>query len=82
MWSSLCTFLPHHFRLNGAVTPAQPTLQSMHLFPYTFTFPLFAPGLAYGAALARAVRSLFSPILRVCPDPALNGSDVATLDVF
>lgn len=40
----------------------------MHLFPIVFVFPFPtppAPGFTYGAALALAVKSLFSPIFRV-----------------
>ncbi len=65
-----------------AASPVVPTLQSMHLPPNVLTLPRSAPGLAYGAAFARALSSLFSPSLRIAPDPALNGSDVATVDVF
>lgn len=53
----------------------------MHLLLYGFTFRE-PPGFAYGAARARADRSLFSPILRPDAADGLNGSDVATWDVF
>jgi hypothetical protein len=56
----------------------------MHLPPYVLIFPRLAPakpGLAYGAALALAVRSLFSPIFRVEED-GWNGSGAAMVDVF
>lgn len=61
-----------------------PTLQSKHLFPYGFIFPFPAPpvpGLTYGADLARAERSLFSPIFRVEED-GWNGSGAAKVDTF
>jgi len=48
------------------------TLQSIHLFPYGLIaiFPPLTPGpgFVYGEALALAVNSLFSPILRVDED--------------
>jgi hypothetical protein len=60
------------------------TLQSMHLLPYGLTDPFFVPdwpGFMYGAARARAVRSLFSPILRVLEE-GWNGSGAATVESF
>lgn len=64
---------------DASVNYEELTLQSRH-FPYGFVRPLIIP-LAYGEALARLERSLFSPIFRVEED-GWNGSGAARTETF